>query len=362
MRKAIAIMTGGGDAPGLNAVIRAVVKRGVTDLGWRVVGIEDSFDGLLGSPQRIHELDRNKVRGILRLGGTILGTTNHGNPFSWSGDGGEPTDRSHDLAKALEYLGVEGLIGVGGDGTIGICWRLMKERGINVVAVPKTIDNDIPGTDVTFGFDSASSYATDAVDRLHLTAESHDRVMVIEVMGRNAGFIALHAGMAGGADAILLPEIPFDLKSVAAKVMRRKASQRHFSIVVVAEGAHPAGGDKFFTEIPGGGKMNLGGVGFYVAEALAQMTGVEARCTVLGHLLRGGSPTSRDRILATRFGSKAIDLIQAGQWGEMAAVVGGHVGSVPLEKVAGLPARTVDLDCDMMRSARGLGIIFGDES
>jgi 6-phosphofructokinase 1 len=238
----------------------------------------------------------------------------------------------------------------------------MKERGINVICVPKTIDNDIPGTEVTFGFDSAMTYATEAVDRLHLTAESHDRIMVIEVMGRDAGFIALHAGLAGGADAILLPEIPFDMRSVANKVLRRKASLRHFSIVVVAEGAHPTGQEKFFKSAPGGASSTLGGVGFHVAGELAEMTGVEARCTVLGHLLRGGAPSATDRILATRFGSATIDLIQQDAWGRMVAIVDGQVGSVPLSDVGESPTRTVDLEGDVMRAARGLGIVFGDES
>ena len=360
-KKTIAIMTGGGDAPGLNAVIRAVVKHGVTEMGWEVIGIEDSLDGLMETPRRIRVLGREDVRGILRLGGTILGTTNRGDPFEWD-EGGKRVDRTTELAGALQDIGCEGLIAVGGDGTMSICCRLMEECGIKVVGVPKTIDNDIPGTEITFGFDSAMTFATEAVDRLHATAEAHDRVMVVEVMGRDAGHIALWSGLAGGADVILIPEIPFEWDPIIAKIKRRKAFRRHFSIVVVAEGAHPKGMDAIRTPAPGTGRMNLGGVGQLVTEQIATRTRVEARCTVLGHLQRGGNPTAFDRVLATRMGSAALGLVERGRWGHMVAVVDGKVSEIPLAVVKESPPRTVSLGADLLRSARGMGIVFGDES
>ena len=360
-KRTIGIMTGGGDAPGLNAVIRAVVKHGVTELGWDVIGIEDSLDGLLESPRRFRVLDREDVRGILRLGGTILGTTNRGNPFQYEVDG-KMQDRSAALKEAFDETGCEGLIAVGGDGTMGICQRLMEDVGIPVVGVPKTIDNDIPGTEMTFGFDTAVSFAMEAVDRLHATAEAHDRVMVVEVMGRDAGHIALWAGLAGGADVILIPEIPFDWEPIIGKIKRRKAFRRHFSIVVVAEGAHPQGGDALKHQSPGSKNPVLGGIGSLVAQTIAERVKVEARCTVLGHLQRGGNPTAFDRVLATRLGSAAVELVDRGEWGNMVAIRDGRLGSIPLADLKGLPPRTVKLESDILRSARGMGIVFGDES
>ena len=360
MPKTVALMTGGGDAPGLNPAIRAVVKRAVSDLGWRVIGIEDSFDGLLREPWRIHEMDRDEVRGILTRGGTILGTTNRGDPFAYDDGTGNRRDLAPKLAESFRQLGVDGLIAIGGDGTMRICWKLMQEQGVPVVGVPKTIDNDVPGTEISFGFDSAMSYASEAIDRLHSTAEAHDRVMVLELMGRDAGFIALHAGVAGGADVILIPEIPFDFQSVVAKIMRRKALSRQFSIVVVAEGARPVGGSAIFTETPSG-KLNLGGIGRFVAEELARLTNLETRFTVLGHLQRGGSPTPYDRVLATRFGSMAVELVEAGKWGRMVAIQRGRMTSVALDEVAAGSSRTVDVKGDLVRAARGIGTTFGDE-
>ena len=356
MSKTIAIMTGGGDAPGLNAVIRAVVKRGVSGLGWRVLGITDSFDGLMTDPKGIRSLDRDDVRGILRMGGTILGTTNRGNPFEWEGRG----DCSAEMATVLRSYGVEGLIGVGGDGTLGICYELMKRTGVPVIGVPKTIDNDVPFTDVTFGFDTAMSYAAEAVDRLHTTAESHERVMVLEVMGRDSGALALHSGTAGGADVILIPEIPFEMEPVIAKVSRRSAQHRNFSIVVVAEGAAQVGGEALYEAGPSG-RVHLGGIGRLVAEKIAAATGLDTRYIVLGHLQRGGSPTPTDRILATRFGSHAVELVEAGRWGRMGAMGDGKMDSVPLDAVGVAPARSVPVAGDLMRAARGVGIVFGDE-
>ncbi len=275
VKKTIAVMTGGGDVPGLNAVIRAVVKRGVTVHGWRVLGIKHSFDGLFDQPMGVLELGRDAVRGILRFGGTILGTTNSGNPFRYRMKGeDQPRDVSLEVMDRLAKLGVDGLIGIGGDGTMSICADMMQRVGMRVVGVPKTIDNDIRATEQCFGYDSAVAYATDAVDRLHSTAESHDRVMVVEVMGRHAGWIALAAGVAGGADAILIPEIPFHIEPVVAKIFRRKTVERGFSIVVVAEGAVPAGGSVFMEKDPSGGQLKLGGIGRYVAQEIARLTSI----------------------------------------------------------------------------------------
>ncbi|HYC77577.1 MAG TPA: ATP-dependent 6-phosphofructokinase [Planctomycetota bacterium] len=358
--KTIALMTGGGDAPGLNAVIRAVVKRGVSVLGWRVLGLENSFDGLFTTPPGVRELGRDDVRGILRRGGTILGTTNSGDPFDYKDDHGARSDVSAEVVKGLAALGCEGLIAVGGDGTQAICARLAERHGLKVVGVPKTIDNDIKATEATFGFDTAVAYATDAVDRLHTTAEAHDRVMVVEVMGRHAGWIALASGLAGGADAVLIPEIPFRFEAIEAKVTRRRIRRRGFSIIVVAEGAAPVGGAALTQSVSGGASTTLGGVGRFVAEELARRTGVDTRYTVLGHLLRGGTPTAYDRILATRFGHHAVELARTGRWGRMVALRDGRISDAPLSEVV-QGCRTIDPDCDLVQAARGVGIVFGDE-
>jgi phosphofructokinase-like protein len=360
--KTVAIMTGGGDAPGLNAVIRAVVKRGVSSLNWRVLGLEDSFDGLLEIPRRVRELHRNSVRGILTRGGTILGTTNHGNPFAFTDAEGRPFDRSAEAVAILRELGCEGLIAIGGEGTMGICARLMIEHGLPVVGVPKTIDNDIPGTELTFGFDTAMAFATEAVDRLHATAESHERVMVLEVMGRHAGHLALGAGVGGGADVILVPEIPFRLEPIVAKIRRRKEFRRHFSIVVVAEGALPAGGAAKTKANPGGQKHSLGGMGQFVAEEIATRTGLETRCTVLGHLQRGGTPTPFDRVLASRMGNAAVELVMAGRFGRMVAIVNGAMSDIAMADLQASTCRPIQVEGDLVRTARGMGIVFGDES
>jgi 6-phosphofructokinase 1 len=358
--RTIAEMTGGGDAPGLNAVIRAVVKRGVSVHRWRVLGIRNSLDGLFTDPPGVIDLGRDHVRGILRFGGTILGTTNSGNPFHF-GPKGAQVDRSAEVVARLAGLGCEGLIAIGGDGTMAICDRLSKERSLRVVGVPKTIDNDIRATEQCFGFDSAMAYATDAVDRLHTTAEAHDRVMVVEVMGRHAGWIALGAGIAGGADAILVPEIPFHLEPVIAKIHRRKSVLRGFSIVVVAEGAVPVGGQPFMEKTFVSGTLKLGGIGRHVAEEIAHQTRIETRYTILGHLLRGGAPTAHDRLLASRFGNHAVDLVHQGRWNRMVAFVGGRITDVPIAEAAS-GYRSVDPKGDLVATARGMGIVFGDET
>jgi phosphofructokinase-like protein len=359
--KRIGVLTGGGDCPGLNAVIRAVVKTAIGRYGWEVIGIEDGFEGLI-LPGKTKALGFGSVRGILPLGGTILGTTNRANPFDYPvvGESGveERRNVAPEMLEHLEELGIDGLVVIGGDGSLHIAQRLF-EMGAPLVGVPKTIDNDVGSTDITFGFDTALDVATQAIDRLHTTAESHHRVMLVEVMGRNAGWLALEAGLAGGADAILLPEIPFDVVRVDDKIEERDQSGSKFSIVVVAEGAKPEGGEQVYQEQRASlTAKRLGGVSYLVAEQLAAICDHEIRVTVLGHLQRGGSPTSFDRILGTRFGAAAIDLIAQGGVGRMVALQGEEIVDVPIaEAVAEL--KTVPLDSDMIRVARSLGINLG---
>ncbi len=351
----VGIMTGGGDAPGLNAVIRAFVKRGVGQLGLEVVGIEDSLAGLLHKPPGVRNLMPRDCRGLLQRGGTVLGTTNHGDPFAFPQKGGSVRDRSGDIADTLRALGIEGLVSIGGDGSQRIAMRLMRERGIPVIGVPKTIDNDLAATDITFGFRSAVDVATDALDRLHTTAESHDRVMLLEVMGRDTGHIALEAGIAGGADVILLPEIPYVPARVASKIHRRRAMGRTFTIIVVAEGALPVGAshaDRAAALKRGGGASAI------VVEALKPFVDSEMRVTVLGHLQRGGSPIAYDRVLATRFGVAAAEAVAAGEWGKMVRLHNGVVDLVPLEQAVAAN-RYVDPDGDLVRVARATGVEFG---
>ena len=355
--KRIGVLTGGGDAPGLNAVIRAVVKAG-TNSGCEVIGLEDSFDGLIFR-DRWRRLTPRDVTGILRVGGTILGTTNRGNPFAYPVDG-ETRDYSAQCLETFQELNLGALIVIGGDGTLEIAHKF-HQLGMPVVGVPKTIDNDIVETTNTFGFDSAVAFAADAIDRLHGTAEAHHRVMVVEVMGRYAGWIALFAGMAGGADVILIPEIPFDIDSVAKWIMKRDTQFRaRFSIVVAAEGAKPVGGSAIVAEPEAGGHAEkLGGIGAAVAAALGPLTGKECRSVVLGHLQRGGAPTSYDRVLATRFGARAVELALNGQFGQMVAFHPPHINAVPLERVVGR-IHTIPPDFDAIRAARSIGISFGD--
>jgi ATP-dependent phosphofructokinase / diphosphate-dependent phosphofructokinase len=354
----IGILTGGGDAPGLNAVIRAVVKC-AANRGCETIGLEDSFDGLV-EPDRWRRLTPRDVTGILRVGGTILGTTNRRNPFSYptTADGGTH-DYSAQCVKMFHHLALDALIVIGGDGTLAIAHEFCK-RGIPLVGVPKTIDNDIVETMTTFGFYSAVSFATDAIDRLHTTAESHHRVMVAEVMGRYTGWIALYAGVAGGADAILIPEIPYDLEKVAQHVLHRERLGARFSIVVAAEGAKPLGGQvSLLQEASASTPERLGGIGARVAADLQRLTGKETRSVLLGHLQRGGPPTSFDRLLATRFGARAVELVLAHQFGTMVAFDPPDIVAVPLEKVVGR-VRTVPLDLDVIRAARALGMALGD--
>ena len=361
----IAISTGGGDAPGLNAVIRAVTLAAL-HRGWECVGIRDGYNGLLDPDrfkgQGIVPLTREKVRGITHLGGTILGTTNRGSPLSYPvvGPDGEmiEIDRTDELLAAFAAHEIDALIAVGGDGSMHIA-SVLAEKGLRIVGVPKTIDNDLAGTIVTFGFNTAASFATQAIDRLHSTAEAHGRVMVVEVMGRYAGWIALYAGVSATADIILIPEIPYDIEKVAQKVRERNEMGYGFSIAVVAEGAKPVGGELTVAEREIGHAERLGGIGAKVAEALEELTGQDTRVVVLGHLQRGGSPTTRDRLLALRFGAAAVRALEAGESGIMVALDPPGVRYVPLAE-ASQRIRTVPLDSDILLTARDMGISFGD--
>ncbi len=356
--KKIGVLTGGGDAPGLNAVIRAVVKA-ASNSGVEVLGLEDSFDGLI-YPDKSRLLTPRDVTGILRRGGTVLGTVNRGNPFV------EPIvtpdgtfDYADRVVEMFEKNGLDALVCIGGDGTLAISYEFYK-RGVPLVGVPKTIDNVIFGTTSCFGFDTAVSFATEAIDRLHTTAEAHRRIIVVEVMGRYAGWIALHAGVAGGADVILIPEIDYDLEKVAKCIRDRDAWGARFSIVVVAEGAVPIGGSHSVVQAARVGYVErLGGAGVYCAQELELLTNKETRYVVLGHLQRGGQPTAFDRTLATRFGGKAVELLLKGQFGKMVANHPPDLVPIPLQDVVG-KIKTVPLDNDLLTTARALGVCFGD--
>jgi ATP-dependent phosphofructokinase / diphosphate-dependent phosphofructokinase len=362
----IAINTGGGDAPGLNAVIRAVVIA-AANRGWECYGIRDGFNGIL-CPERYPEggvsrLTRDRVRGIAHLGGTILGTTNKGNPFQFPTAMPDGTtkdiDRSDEILAYFAKEGLDALVSVGGDGSLTIADALHR-KGLRVVGVPKTIDNDLDKTFTTFGFDTAVAFATECLDRLHSTAESHQRVMVVEVMGRYAGWIALHAGISGGAHGILIPEIPFDIDKLVAKVSGRDHIGRMYSIVVVAEGAEPVGGGREIQQQAEQGHVErLGGIGERVAKELQKRTGKDARVVVLGHLLRGGSPTSFDRLAALRFGAAAVRALDEGHSGIMVSLAFPNVEYVALAEVAGR-MKGVPMDSDTLQTARDLGISFGD--
>jgi ATP-dependent phosphofructokinase / diphosphate-dependent phosphofructokinase len=354
----IGILTGGGDAPGLNAVIRASVKA-AANCQCETIGLEDSFDGLI-EPDRHRVLTPKDVTGILRLGGTILGTVNRGNPFAYPIEtSGGTVDYSERCIEMFHHLGLDALIVIGGDGTLSIAHEFHK-RGIPLVGVPKTIDNDIVETTNCFGFSTAVEFATDAIDRLHTTAEAHHRIMCVEVMGRYAGWIALHAGIAGGADVILIPEIPYDLEKVVERIEAREKWGARFHIVVVAEGAKPKGGTlSVVEEARPGYAERLGGAAQRVATALETLTGKEARTTVLGHLQRGGSPNSFDRLLATRFGTSAVELLMKGLSGYMVAYQPPDITAVPLEKIVGR-TKNVPVDSDVVRAARAVGISLGD--
>ena len=359
--KRIAVLTGGGDAPGLNAVIRAVTKTAITVYGCDVFGVLDGYDGFI-APGGVIPLNLADVRGILPRGGTILGTANRGNPFARKviQAGREVViDVSDEIVKAIQNLHLDAVIVIGGDGTLRVAMELC-EKGVPVIGVPKTIDNDVGGTEITFGFDTALMIATEALDRLHTTAEAHHRVMVLELMGRDAGFIALNSGVSGGADVILIPEIPFKYDSIVRKIRERAKGGSKFSLLAVSEGAKPLGGQEVFSRsgdavyVP-----RLGGIGQEVGKYLEQQ-GFEARVTVLGHLQRGGSPTAFDRWLATRYGAAAVRIAAQGSFGRMVALRNAKVIDVPLSEALGTPKR-VNVKGDAVATARGIGISFGDE-
>lgn len=357
----IAINTGGGDAPGLNAVIRAATLAALHS-GWEVLGIRRGYTGLLegevdGEPG-VFPLTTQTVRGITHLGGTILGTTTRGNPFGLEVRQPDGTwgreDRSDEIIRRFEELNIDALIAIGGDGSLRIA-EALYQKGLPVIGVPKTIDNDLQATDVTFGFYTAVEVATEALGRLHSTAEAHQRVMVVEVMGRHTGWIALHAGLAATADVILIPEIPFRTQSIAEKVREREAVGRRFSIVVTAEGARPSGGEPSYVDETG----RYGGLAERLATQIQETTGKEARTLVLGHIQRGGSPVAYDRILAIRFGAAAVRAIQAGSLGCMVALQGNAIRSVPLHEAVH-DLKRVPADHDMVSTARAQGISLGD--
>jgi len=361
-KRRIGLMTGGGDCPGLNPVICAVVKR-AESLGLEIVGIEDAFHGLLepGPRHATRTLTSDDVAGLVCRGGTLLGTSNRSNPFKWATPDGE-VDRSKEAVSKANSLGIEGLVTAGGDGSMLIARRL-SALGLPVIGVPKTIDNDLAGTDQTFGFDTARAIATDAVDKLHTTAEAHDRVMVLEVMGRDAGFIALECGLAGGADVVLLPEIPYRIEPVVEAIRRRIERGRRFTICVVAEGAKPLGGavsvEAGAEAIPGRGVVKLGGAGKVLADAIARHVELEVRVTVLGHLQRGGPPSAYDRLLGSRVGAKAAELAAAGTWNRCVVLKGTEIVDVAMTPEV-TAARGVDPKGQLCELARGLGICLGE--
>lgn len=361
MTKRIGILTGGGDCPGLNAVIRAVAKSLMHQHGMRIIGFQDGFEGLV--LDRTMELDWPAVSNILTLGGTILGTSNKANPFGWkvkTESGWQEEDRSGDALRVFEKHKLEGLVVIGGDGSLAIAGKL-HQKGMPIVGVPKTIDNDVQGTDLTFGFQSAVDVASDALDRLHTTASAHHRVMVAEVMGRYAGWIALHAGIASGADIVLLPEIPFSFETVIEACRRRTSQGKRFSIVCVAEGAAPQGGQlsiqRMVEDSPD--PIRLGGIGRVVADRIETETGIESRATILGYVQRGGTPCPFDRVFATELGYGAAKLVADNRWGRMVAWRAGRLTDIAIADVTG-GSRRVPLDEPLLTVGRSINTCFGE--
>ena len=358
MSKKIGILTSGGDCAGLNAVIRAAVHK-ASLLGWEVYGILDGTAGLLHEEPQFRRLTVNDLdTNVLRMGGTILGTTNKGNPFAFPMPDGTTKDRSGEIINNFKKLGLEGVIGIGGDGSFAILRRLAAQGGIKMVGIPKTIDNDIGMTERAVGFDTAVAVAVEALDRLQPTAASHDRVMILEVMGRDAGHIALSAGIAGGADVILIPELAYTIENVAAKIQSVKESGRNFALVIVSEAVKTPGGDKFEVTYHGGEKR-YGGIGNFLGSKIAEATGFETRVTVLGHVQRGAQPTYNDRLLATAFGVKAVDLIAEGKFDRMVAWKDRQIIDVAIEDAIAAYA-AIDQNDTLVHTARGLGISLGD--
>jgi 6-phosphofructokinase 1 len=356
----IGILTGGGDCPGLNAVIRGVTKTAIGKYGMEVIAFHDGFEGLI--EERFGILRQEDVSGILTRGGTILGASNIANPFAWAigeGNNRQVVDKSDHCMQLYGDLGLDALICVGGDGTMTIGGKL-AEKGANIIGVPKTIDNDLMETDLTFGFDSARLAATDAVDRLHSTGQSHHRVMIVEVMGRNAGWLALESGLAGGGDIILLPEIPYDIHEIVSVVRKRSRFGKRFSLVVVAEGCKPEGGEQVVQKIveDASEPRRLGGISHTISDEIEKNSDIECRVTILGHLQRGGTPTPFDRLLATRFSVKAMDMVAEGKFNHMVALQGNKLVPVPVEKVMG-KQRTVPPDSDLIKAGLAVGTSFG---
>lgn len=357
--KRIGVLTSGGDCAGLNSVLRAVVHRAIEGYGWTVVGIEQGTAGLMERPPRARELGLDIFDGsLMRQAGTILGTTNKGDPFAFPSRDGTLVDRSQEVVEGFRLLALDALIAVGGDGSQAILRRLAQQGGFGLVTIPKTIDNDVAETEVAIGYDTAVQVATEALDRLQPTAASHSRVMVLEVMGRDAGHIALVAGIAGGADVILIPEIPWKIECIAQQIGRIRRQGRNFALVVVAEAVPTEAGDTVVQSDPGEAKR-YGGIGHYLGERIEEATGAEVRVTVLGHVQRGGVPDARDRIVAAAFGVHAVDLVAEGRFDRMVAWHARNVIDVPIEAVIARP-HLVDIDGAIVRTARGLGICLGD--
>lgn len=359
-KKRLGLLTGGGDCPGLNAVIRAVVKTAENEYGMEVVGFMDGYEGLVEN--RYRTLDMKDVPGLLSQGGTILGTSNRADPFRFpvlQGDDYVYLDRSNETVLNFESLGLDGLIAIGGDGTMAASSQLAA-KGLRIVGVPKTIDNDLLGTDQTFGYDSALQTAVEAIDKIHTTAQSHHRVMIIEVMGRYAGWIALGAGLAGGGDIILLPEFPYDLDPICEQIKLRKSQGKNFSIMVVGEGAKPAGGEMTVSRLIKNSPdaIRLGGVSHRIAAQLEALLKLECRVTILGHLLRGGAPSAYDRLLATRYGVEAVHHAARGEYGRMVALRNNEIASVPISEVAG-KYRRVTPDHPWIKTAQAVGVCLG---
>jgi phosphofructokinase-like protein len=358
-QKRIGILTSGGDCAGLNAALRAVVHRAIRTYGWRVFGVHDGSLGLMRRPVDVIEFDLSQASGeMLRQGGTILGTINKGDPFNYPMPDGSKVDRSMEFVEGYKQLGIEALVVIGGDGSMRILNRLCRLGGIPMVGIPKTIDNDVAHTDYAIGFATALDVAGEAMDRLAPTAASHHRVMILEVMGRDVGHIAINAGIAGGADVILIPEIPYSMEGIAAKIGEVRAEGRNHALVVVAEGCKTEKGEHL-TELHRGGEARYGGIGQYLSDCLSQLVDAETRVTVLGHVQRGGMPSVRDRMIASAFGVHAVDLIAAGKLDRMVAWQHGHVTDVPIYEVAGI-TRSVDPFGTLAQTARGLGIYIGE--
>lgn len=361
--KRVLVVTGGGDCPGLNAVLRAIVRRASQEYDWEIIGSINAYDGVLKEPMELVTLDYSKVAGIHVKGGTIIGTTNKGGPFAWpvkNPDGTWTTvDRSDDLIRRLQYQGIEAVISIGGDGSQKISQQLF-EKGLNIVGVPKTIDNDLSSTDFTFGYQTAVEIATEAVDRLVTTASSHHRVMILEVMGRGAGWIALSAALAGGAEICLIPEIPYDIRKVVEILKGRISRGKGHAIIVIAEGARPQGGSVTAGKSSEAGRVDdvLGGVGYVLQGQIKELLDVDIRVTVLGHIQRGGIPIAYDRILATQFGVKAVELVKEGKFGYMVSYRHPHIISVPI-KEAVANYNFVSLDHPLVKTAQGIGMSFG---